>query len=56
MTPPRVPDALFRTRVRNPALPGPNPYEWRDVTSAEIFGGKRIVLFRKPPAGVRGRP
>lgn len=50
MTPTRVPDALFRTRLRNPALPGPNPYEWRDVTTAEIFAGKRIVLFAVPGA------
>lgn len=50
MTLSRVPDALFRTRVRNPALPGDNPFEWRDVTSAEVFGGKRIVLFAVPGA------
>lgn len=50
MPPTRAPDALFRTRERNPALPGDNPFEWRDVTTADVFAGKRIVLFAVPGA------
>lgn len=50
MTPTHVPDTVFHTRVRNPALGGDNPFEWKDVTSAEVFGGKRIVLFALPGA------
>lgn len=50
MTPTHVPDVIFRTRVRNDALGGPNPFEWKDVSSAEIFGGKRVVLFALPGA------
>lgn len=50
MTPERVPDAVFHTRVRNEALGGDNPFEWKDVTTAEIFGGRRIVLFALPGA------
>jgi thioredoxin-dependent peroxiredoxin len=50
MTPARVPDAQFQTRVRNPALPGDNPFEWRTVTTAEVFGGKRVILFAVPGA------
>jgi peroxiredoxin len=50
MTPHRAPDALFRTRRRNPALPGPNPYEWCDVTTDQIFAGQRVVLFAVPGA------
>lgn len=50
MTPERVPDVTFATRVRNPALGGDNPFEWRDVTSAEIFGGRNVVLFALPGA------
>jgi peroxiredoxin len=48
--PERVPDVVFHTRMRNDALGGPNPYEWRDVTSAEVFGGRRVVLFAVPGA------
>ncbi|ALN72405.1 peroxiredoxin [Aureimonas sp. AU20] len=50
MQPDRVPDVTFHTRVRNDALGGPNPFEWKDLTTAEIFGGKRIVLFAVPGA------
>lgn len=45
-----VPNTVFRTRQRNDALDGPNPFEWKDVTSKELFGGKRVVLFALPGA------
>jgi len=50
MTPERVPDVTFHTRVRNEALGGDNPFEWKDLTSADVFGGKRVVLFGVPGA------
>lgn len=50
MTPRLVPDATFHTRVRNDALGGSNPYEWKALTSADIFAGRRIVLFAVPGA------
>ena len=46
----RVPHATFQTRVRNEALGGPNPYEWKEVTSDDIFKGKNVVLFALPGA------
>ena len=45
-----VPNATFRTRQRNDALEGPNPFEWKDVTSDDIFKNKNIVLFSIPGA------
>jgi peroxiredoxin len=50
MTPQQVPDAVFHTRVRNPALGGDNPFEWRDLTTDDVFAGRRIVLFALPGA------
>ncbi|MHB2168171.1 redoxin family protein [Alsobacter sp. R-9] len=50
MTPATVPNVIFHTRVRNDALGGPNPFEWKDVSSDEIFAGKRVVLFALPGA------
>ena len=37
----RIPDVIFRTRKE---------HEWVDVTSAEIFDGKTVVLFSLPGA------
>jgi peroxiredoxin len=45
-----VPQATFHTRVRNEALGGPNPFEWKHVTSDDIFKGKRVVVFALPGA------
>jgi thioredoxin-dependent peroxiredoxin len=45
-----VPKTTFRTRVRNEALDGPNPFEWKDVTSDVIFKSKNVVLFALPGA------
>ncbi len=45
-----VPKVTFKTRVRNAALEGDNPFEWKDLTSDEIFKGKRVVLFALPGA------
>ena len=50
MTPQRVPETVFHTRQRNEALGGDNPYEWKDVTSAELFDRQRVVLFALPGA------
>lgn len=46
----RVPHATFKTRVRNDALEGPNPFEWKDLTSEDIFKGRRVVVFALPGA------
>jgi peroxiredoxin len=48
--PVRVPNVTFKTRVRDDAVEGPNPFRWHDVTSDEIFAGKRVVLFALPGA------
>jgi len=46
----RVPSVVFKTRVRNEALGGPNPFEWKDLSTDEVFRGKRVVLFSLPGA------
>ncbi len=45
-----VPSVTFKTRVRNDALGGPNPFEWKDLTSDELFKGKTVVVFSLPGA------
>jgi peroxiredoxin len=46
----QVPEVTFKTRVRDEALGGDNPFRWQDLSSAEIFRGKRIVVFALPGA------
>ncbi len=46
----KVPNVVFKTRVRDESVGGPNPFRWQDRTSEEIFGGKRVVVFSLPGA------
>lgn len=46
----RLPDITFKTRVRDPSIGGDNPYRWQDVTTAEVFAGRRVVVFSLPGA------
>ena len=39
-----VPKVIFKTRVRNEALGGSNPFEWKDLSTDEIFKGKKKSL------------
>ncbi|MBD2652184.1 MULTISPECIES: peroxiredoxin [Synechocystis] len=50
MTPEQVPSVVFKTRVRDESVSGPNPYRWEDKTTEQIFGGKKVVLFSLPGA------
>ena len=50
MPPSRVPDTVFHTRVRNPELGGDNPFEWKDLTTDDVFKGQNVVLFALPGA------
>lgn len=50
LSPDRVPQVTFHTRVRDESVPGPNPFRWQDLSSDEIFGGRKVVLFSLPGA------
>ena len=45
-----VPQVTFRTRVRDEAVGGDNPFRWQDVTSDDYFKGKKVVVFSLPGA------
>jgi peroxiredoxin len=45
-----IPAVVFKTRVRDESIEGPNPYRWQDVNSYEYFGGKRVIVFSLPGA------
>jgi thioredoxin-dependent peroxiredoxin len=48
--PTQVPNVVFKTRVRDESVEGPNPFRWQDVTSDEVFKGKKVVVFALPGA------
>jgi peroxiredoxin len=43
-------NVIFKTRVRDESVGGPNPYRWEDVKSKDLFKRKRVVLFSLPGA------
>lgn len=45
-----VPQVTFKTRVRDESVGGDNPFRWQDVTSDEVFKGKKVVVFALPGA------
>jgi len=45
-----VPNVVFKTRVRDESIEGPNPYRWEDKNSFDYFAGRRVVLFSLPGA------
>lgn len=45
-----VPHVVFKTRVRDESVAGPNPYRWQDLSSEDIFSGRKVVVFALPGA------
>ena len=46
----KLPQITFRTRVRDEAVGGPNPFRWQDMSTDDYFKGKRVILFSLPGA------
>ena len=46
----RVPNVVFKTRVRDESVGGDNPYRWEDKSTDDLFGGKKVVVFSLPGA------
>jgi peroxiredoxin len=46
----KLPIVNFQTRVRNNEIEGDNPFEWKTVSSDELFGSGRNVIFSLPGA------
>jgi hypothetical protein len=48
-----VPNVIFKARVRDEKIGGSNPFTWKDVSSADLFKGKRSVVFALPGGMLR---
>ena len=46
----RVPNVIFKTRVRDESVAGENPFRWQDSSTEDIFAGKNIVVLALPGA------
>lgn len=45
-----VPQVVFKTRVRDESVGGENPFRWQDVSTDDVFKGKKVVVFALPGA------
>ena len=48
--PKEVPNVIFRTHTHDKGVCGDDAFAWIDVSSDEIFKGKKVILFALPGA------
>ncbi|PHS76792.1 MAG: peroxiredoxin [Rhodospirillaceae bacterium] len=46
----QVPNTVFKTRVRDESIGGDNPFDWKDLSTDDVFKGKNVVVFSLPGA------
>ena len=46
----QVPHTVFKTRVRDESIGGDNPFDWKDLSTDDVFKGKKVVVFSLPGA------
>lgn len=46
----RVPEAVFKIRVGDGPVCGDDSGRWQDVTTTEVFAGKKVIVFALPGA------
>jgi len=46
----QVPNCVFKTRVRDTSIEGPNPYRWEDLSTEKLFADRKVVVFSLPGA------
>lgn len=43
-----VPAVVFKCGIRDDSIGGENPFTWKDVSTGDLFKGKRVVIFALP--------
>lgn len=51
-----IPNVVFKARVRDEKIGGSNPFTWKDITTSDLFKGKRSVVFALPGGVTRLLP
>jgi peroxiredoxin len=46
----RVPHVTWPIRVRDESVEGPNPYRWDELSTDDVFGSRRVLVFSLPGA------
>jgi peroxiredoxin len=46
----QIPDVTLKTRVRDDAIGGDNPFKWQDLAVRDEFAGRKVVVFSLPGA------
>ena len=46
----RVAEVIFKTRVRDTSLNSDNPFRWKDLSTSELFGNRRLAVLALPGA------
>jgi len=46
----RVPEVVFKTRVGDALVCGDSSGSWKDVTTADVFAGKKVIVLALPGA------
>lgn len=46
----KVPAVTFKTRVRDESQDGDNPFHWQNLSTDNVFKGKKVVAFSLPGA------
>jgi peroxiredoxin len=47
---PYLSDVVFHMRERDETIEGENPFKWSRKTTADLFAGKRVIIFGLPGA------
>lgn len=50
MAPTTIPDVTFDLRLPDEDMRRENPFRWEPTDAAELFGGRRVVVFASPGA------
>ena len=43
-----IPNVIWKVKIKTGESEDPGTFEWRDISSHDVFKGKRVVMFSIP--------